>query len=414
MISTHTLPNGLLLAIEPIQSASSVSMYMLVPGGTAFDTDELDGCAPMSLEMLFRGTKTLDSKELTHAMDLAGMQRHGSAGTKYVRLNVTTTSHDFDEAVSLLLALVLEPDFSESQVDASRERCLQGLAHLSDDPGDQVGIFLKSRYLNRPFHRSGLGTQAGLTKVSAVDLREKWARCASPTGSILAIAGAVDVESTKIRMEQLTAGWQGHAPALPPVTPAPGGRQLLESPTAQVHVAMAWDAPDAASDRGVLERIVCTALGGATSSRLFTEVRQRRSLCYSIGTRYACTREQGWCTLHAGTTPENAEELLETSVAELARIAQTLTPDEIERCRNTLISGTIMRGESSQARAAQLARDLAETGKIRSLDDRVAELTNAPVDTVLEHAQRYASLEPTMVAIGPSGSLPFEAVQSME
>ena len=383
-------------------------MQLLVPAGSMRDTEHSDGCAALFLEMLFRGTKSLKSKELTHAFDCAGMQRMGGVGARFVRLTATTTADRLEPAMRLLLSLVMEPDFPETQLEASRELCLQALAHLADDPQEEVAIFLRNRHLKRPFHRSGLGTAEGLVSITTDDLRGRLADCSVPDGSMLSIAGGIDAEQCLEMLGRLSDRWAGSAAPDATSSPAPLGRRLIERPTSQVHLAMAWDAPPAGDTSTVLERLVCVALGGTTSGRLFTEVRQRRSLCYSIGTRYARSRTQGWVSLHAGTTPEHAGDLVQTCLEEIARIALDLAPDEIERARRSIISSIILQGESTKARAAQMASDMAHVGSCRTLEARIAELEQASCEAVQDYARRYADLDPTIVAIGPAGSLPYE------
>ncbi len=409
MIATHTLQNGLQLAVEQVGSAASASMHLLVPAGSMRDTDTTDGIAALFLEMLFRGTKSLRNKELTRAFDCAGMQRNGSVGARFLHLTATTTADGMEQAIRLLLSVAMEPSFPESQLEASREGCLQSLAHLADDPAEEVGFFLRNRHLNRPFHRSGLGTFDGLTGITTDDLKTRLAECVVPEGSILSVVGGIDAGECLDIVGRLSDTWTGSAAPAPTSKPAPLGRRLIERPTSQVHLSMAWDAPPAGDTAAVLEWLVCGSLGGTTSGRLFTEVRQRRSLCYSIGTRYIRSPEQGWVSLHAGTTPEHAEEFVQTCLDEIVSIARDLSRDEIERTRRSIISSIILQGESTRARAAQLAVDLAHTGSCRSLPMRVAEVEEASAETVQGHACRYADLDPTIVAIGPAGSLPYQS-----
>ena len=408
MMATHTLPNGLQLATEHVSGAASFSAHLLVPAGSMRDTDETDGIAALFLEMLFRGTHTMTNKALTHAFDCSGMQRDGSVGTRFLRLTATSTTDHFERAIGLLLSLVTEPSFPATELEASRQGCLQSLARLVDEPAEELGILLRNHHLMRPFHRSGLGTVEGLNSTTTNDLQTRLNCCGVPGGSVLAIAGGIEAAECLDIVDRHTSEWAGAAPPDAPSTPAPRGRQLIDRPTAQVHLGMSWDAPPAGDDTAVLERLVCGSLGGTTSGRLFTEVRQRRSLCYSIGTQYARSREQGWVSLHAGTTPEKAEELADTCLNEIIRIAQDLGVDEIERTRRSIIGSMILQGESTRARAAQMAVDLAQTGSCRSLEMRVNEVEQASAEAVQGHARRYADVVPTIVAIGPAGSLPYE------
>jgi predicted Zn-dependent peptidase len=413
MIAEHTLANGLQVAIEQLDGVASTSIQLLLPAGSAYDDDDTDGCAAVLTEMLFRGTHALTSVELAASCDLAGMQRGTHAGRRHVQMHVTTTGDQLTQSLELLFAAATDPALDRSDLEHARQLCLQSLQHLSDDPHDELGLAIGLRHLNRPFHRTGRGSQRGLSALSQRDVTHRHASCCVPGGAILCIAGACEADACLDSIGTLTGSWTGSPPELPEPVPGPRGQRLITQDTSQVHLAMAWDAPDAAADTRMLEHLVCTALGGTTSGRLFTEVRQRRSLCYSVSSQYLPGRDQGWCALHAGTTPDHAPELVATCLSEIHRVASTLTAEEIERARRSIISSMALRGESTAARAGTLAADLAATGECKSLLQRRAEYESVAVSDVQEHARRYARLEPTIVAIGPEGSLPYESMPSL-
>ncbi len=413
MIATHTLANGLQLAIERLDGVESASLQLFLPAGSMFDTDATDGCAAVLSEMLFRGTSNLSSKELSDALDLAGMQRGIHAGRRHVQLHATSTGDRLEQMLELLLSIAIESTLAAVDLEHDRQLCLQSLQHISDDPQDELGLAVGLRHLNRPFHRTGRGSQSGLSALSQADLAARHSACCVPEGAILSIAGACEVDQCLSTIARLTESWNGAPPAAAPTEPGPRGQRFIAQDTSQVHLGMAWDAPDANNDEKVLEHVVCTALGGTTSGRLFTEVRQRRSLCYSISSQYLPSRNQGWCALHAGTTPDHAPELVETCIAEIHRIASDLSEGDIERARKSIISSIVLRGESTAARAGRLAGSLASTGTCKTLAQRRAEYEAISVAEVQDYSRRYSDVDPTIVAIGPAGSLPYPEMPSL-
>ncbi len=413
MIATHTLANGLQIAVEQLDGVESASLQLFLPSGSAYDTDATDGCAVVLSEMLFRGTQTLSSRELSASFDLTGMQRGVHAGRRHVQLHATTTGDQVEHALRLLLLVTLEPKLGEQDLEHARQLCLQSLRHISDDPHDELGLALGLRHLNRPYHRTGRGSLAGLSALTQAEILSRHAACCVPEGAILSVAGACDADQVFDTITKLTQQWSGHPPALEPVEAGPRGKRLIAQDTSQVHLGMAWDAPDAASDDRMLEHLTCMSLGGTTSGRLFTEVRQRRSLCYSISSQFLPARDQGWCVLRAGTTPDNATELVETCVEEVHRIASDLSVDEVERSRRSIISSMVLRGESTAARAGRLAGNLAAIGVCKSLEARRAEYESVSAEEVQQYARRYAETDPTIVAIGPAGSLPYSQMQPL-
>ena len=407
MISTHLISNGLRVGLEQLDTASSVSAQVLIPAGSMYDSDKLDGLTAIFLEMLFRGVGSLDAKALAKEFDRAGMQRSGSVTSRHIRMSATTTGDRLEPALKLLLGVAFSPSLPPTELESARRLCAQSLSHLQDDPNEEIGLLMRSAHILRPYHRSGLGTNIGLEEVSWTDLASRREACCVPGGAIITITGNINPSNCVDMLTQLTDSLAGTAPPSPTESAPPGGQWLVSRPTSQVHLAMAWDGAQAGSAGEPLDRLAIGALGGTTSGRLFTEARQRRSLCYSIGARYAATAFQGSCSIRASTTPENAEELLDVCVKEISRISCDLSREEVNRTKQSLISSMVMSGESTRARAAILARDLCEIDTCRSLATRIAEVESTSVDDIIDHVQRWSNISPSIMAIGPEGCLPF-------
>ena len=143
---------------------------------------------------------------------------------------------------------------------------------------------------------------------------------------------------------------------------------------------------------------------GGMSGRLFTEVREKRSLCYAVSASYAADRDFGRSIAYSGTTPERAQETLDVLRGELDRIATkagAVTADELRRAKIGLKSRTVMAGESTAARAGALARDMWKLGRPRSLDDLTAAIEAIELDPLNAYLARRRLSDRTIVTIGP-------------
>jgi predicted Zn-dependent peptidase len=152
----------------------------------------------------------------------------------------------------------------------------------------------------------------------------------------------------------------------------------------------------------MLERLATAVLSGSTSGRLFTEVRQKRSLCYSVGASYRAGRDRGYVALYAGTTPERAHETLDVCRAEIDRLfgSGDITPEEFRRAVIGLKSHLVMQGESTPARAAALGRDHFRLGHARSLEE-IADAADAiGLDELNAYVAGRAVGACTVVSIG--------------
>ena len=175
--------------------------------------------------------------------------------------------------------------------------------------------------------------------------------------------------------------------------------------TNQVHIALAYDAPAESDPDCWPERVTTAILSGGMSCRLFTEVREKRSLCYSVYASYAGSQKYGRATAYVGTTPERAQESLDVLTDQLERINTPegkVTQSEFDRAVVGLKSRLVMSGESTSARAGALARDHFKLGKARTLADLTAELEAITLDKLNDYLSRRSLGTTTISTLGPA------------
>ncbi|MDY7110273.1 MAG: pitrilysin family protein [Planctomycetota bacterium] len=406
-IITARLECGAPLVVEPMPNVASVALDFRLPVGSAGDPPDRDGLAALLAELVFRGAGGLSSRDYSDALDRLGVQRSSRAGTHHLALHFTQLGDRFEEALPLLAMLVREPALPGEALDAVRSLCLQALDGLVDDPQELAMIRVRERHRSSPFNRHGYGERSVLETATADELRRAWdGRCAAD-GSIIAAAGAVDPNRLTDQLnERLAAFPQGHREPRE-LAPAERGYLHVEQETAQVHIALAYDAPREADENSMLERLAVNVLGGSTSGRLFTEARQKRSLCYSVGASYRGGRDDGLVTLYAGTTRQRAQETIDVCLAEIRRLREGIEPEEFQRAVRGLKSRLIMQGESTPARAAALAADQHRLGRARTLEELAASIDAIELEALNAYLADRAFGALTAVSIGPA-PLEFE------
>jgi len=394
------LPGGAMLLIEASDTVASAAIDVLIPSGSAGDLH--DGHAAMLCEYLFRGAGDLDSRSHSDALDRLGVQRHASVGTHHLRLTTTMLGRRMNDALPLLIDMIRRPRMPEGEIDAVRSLCLQSLHGLEDDPQHLVMLHVREHHLPPPFNRTGYGLEDVISAATIDDLRGSWSARCRPSGTIISVAGAVDVNELTARFSGALDGWSGEVDEPVATGEAPRGAHHVEHDSAQSHLAMAWDAPTARDEHSMLERLSVHVLGGSSSGRLFTEVRQKRSLCYSVGASYRAGRDRGRVTFYAGTTPERAQETLDVSLHEIRRLQAGVTDDEFRRAVVGLKSSLVMAGESTPARAAALASDWFRFGQTRTLADVAAEVDAITHDQLNAYLGQRDIGAITMVDLGPA------------
>lgn len=408
-ITTRTLGCGLVLIVERMEGVRSAAISWAIPAGAARDPDDRQGLAAMWHELILRGAGDLDSRAHADALDRIGATRGCDVGMHYLRLSLTLLAERVMEAMPLVVDMVRRPRFDAAAIEPVRDLCLQSLASLADEPQQRAALAARSRHHPTPLGRSGMGTEAGLRAIAREDVVSGWSARAVPAGSVLAVAGPVDADALAARLDALLAGWAGDAPPIVrgPVPARGYGHEPDESN--QVQILVLADAPAEAHADAPRERAVAAVLSGGMSGRLFTEVREKRALCYSVSAAYSTEKDGGTLSAYVGTTPERAQESLDVLWAEMERLRTpggAITEDELARAAVGMKSRLIFSGESTGARAAALTGDYVRLGRARPLSELTAQIDGLSAADLNQYLSRRVRGPVTIQTLGPTALTP--------
>jgi len=396
------LPNGLTLLAEPVPSAQSLSMSMLTPASVAAEPADQLGIASLLSELICRGAGSLDAKAHCDALDALGVQRTTNAGVSRFRLGATMIGTKLIEALPLLVDMIRRPMLAEAALEPSRDLAIQAIESLEDEPQEKVFIELRKRHYPTPFGRSTLGELKHIEAMTIEDIRAFWRKTMVPQGSVIAFAGKFVWKELLLLVDQLLGDWSGSFQE-----PTASGGQTRgylheNADTQQVHIGLAYDALPEPDDRSMTQRVAINVLSGGMSGRLFTEVREKRGLCYSVYATYAGQRDRGAILSYAGTTAPRAQETLDVLRGELRRLTLGVTKDEFDRAIVGMKSRLVMQGESTGSRAAAIASDQYTLGRPRGLDELARKVDSIKLDDLNGFLATNAPGAMTIVTVGPA------------
>ena len=215
------------------------------------------------------------------------------------------------------------------------------------------------------------------------------------------MAGNFEWAPLRDQVERLFGDWKGDAPPPPTLGPRGDKRAHLAKDLAQTQIAVAYASvpvgdPDYYAAMGAVH-----VLSGGMSSRLFTEVREKRGLCYSVWATYQTFKDRASVICYAGTTNEQAQETLDVLLRELRRLPEGIEAEEVERVQAGLKSSLIMQQESTSARALALASDWYNLGRVRGFDEIQSAVNALTPEGILAHVRRLPPADFTIVTLGP-------------
>jgi predicted Zn-dependent peptidase len=398
----HTLANGLVLLAERMEHVRSAAINFLVPAGAAFDPAGKSGVASVLTDLITRGAGERDSRVLSLALDNLGVDRDESVGAINIRFWGSTLSTNAPATLDLFADVIRRPHFPEDELEAAQALALQDILSLEDSPQQKVMVELRRRYYPPPLNKDRRGLTADIESLTIDDIRRQHQRLFRPNGAILSVAGNIEWEPLKAQVERLFGDWKrGDELDAVPEQHAPRSHHLQKD-TQQTQIAFAWPSAPVRDDMYYAARAAEGVLSGGMSARLFTEVREKRGLCYSVGVRHETFRDRGTMVGYAGTGADRAQQTLDVTLAELNRLSEGVTDDEIDRVKAGLKSSLIMQEESTSARAGSIASDWYFLGRVRTFDEIQRTIDGLTPNAILGYLERFPVRDVTLVTLGPA------------
>ncbi|MHC4477054.1 MAG: M16 family metallopeptidase [Planctomycetota bacterium] len=400
-LDKHVLENGMVVLGEPMEAVESVAFGCMLPAGAGVLPAGCCGAANVISDWIFRGAGERDNRGLSDALDGLGLHRASSVGTSHITLGACLESENLAEAIGLYGDVILRPRLDQEQFEPARQLATDGVLALDDDPRQKVMLRLREQFYPSPLGRSTAGEVGDLEVLTAERARTIIRAKFNLSRTIFSVAGKYDFGAVVEQMEGLFAPSQQENQA--PAGLGEKGKRYthIHNDGAQVHMGLMTGTVKPEHQDYYNARVAVSVLSGGMSARLFTEVREKRGLCYAIGARYHGLKEAAGIACYAGTTPDKAQETLEVIMAEFGRLREGISEEEISRAKVGLKSSLILQSESSSSRAGGIGSDYYVLGRVRSLDEIKERIEETTVDSVVGFLGDHRFDGFTVVTIGP-------------
>jgi len=397
----HILKNGMVILGEPMEVVESVAFGFMLPAGAAVLAEGCCGAANVISDWIFKGAGNRNSRQLSDALDGLGLHRAESLGSSYITIGAALEADNLAQALDLYADIIRQPCLEGDQFELVRQLAIDEVHALDDEPRHKVMLKLREQFYPHPLGRSTVGDIDELKKLTAEKTREIVKSNFNLSQTIFTVAGKYDFDAVCRQMEVLFE--TDRQKDLKPITfnSKAGGYTHINNDSAQVHIGLMTGTVTPSDDDYYNARMAVSVLSGGMSSRLFTEVREKRGLCYAVGARYHGLKEAAGIMCYAGTTPGKAQEMLECVIDEFNRLSEGISDEEIARAKVGLKSALILQSESSGSRAGAIGGDYYILGRVRSLDEIKDKIEATNVDSVLGFLRKNKFKDFTVVTIGP-------------
>ena len=375
MIVKETLDNGLTLLTEKLRAVRSVAIGVWLKRGSRHENPAQGGISHFIEHMVFKGTLTRSAEQIAEEIDSIGGHMDAFTAREYASFHLKVLDDHLPLAVEILGDIVTNPLFDPVEMAREKQVIFEEMGMVEDTPDELLmELFARSFWPEHPLGRPILGDRRTVGRFRRADLASFFERVYHPANIVIAAAGHLDhaavARLVRRHFGALRPGRtpsNGRAPRIAARIVARSKAQLE-----QVHICLGSGAyPQVHPDRFGCS-ILNTVLGGAMSSRLFQNVREKRGLCYSISSGITAYSDTGMFSVYAATSRESAPEVIRLTIEELRRLRrEPLDERELRRAKDHIKGSLLLSLEHSGARMSQLAREEIYFGRSFSTDELV-------------------------------------------
>ena len=388
MVQIETLPNGVRLVTEHIQTVRSAALGIWVGGGSREEEGAESGAAHFIEHMLFKGTARRTAQDIARETDAIGGQMNAFTTKECTCFYGRVLDDHLPQALDILYDMVYHSSFTQEAVEIERGVILEEIDMYEDTPDDLCAEKLAAQvFQGSPLARPILGAKETLEGMTGDFLRDYHRRHYEGHNTVVALAGSFSpaiLDDLRQRFSRLPAG---QPRPLVPAAYTPGFVATAK-PIEQNHLTLAFPGLDYNSPRRFALQLLSSILGGGVSSRLFQTVREQQGLCYSIYSYGAGHADTGLFCLYTALNRDTEAKALATIRQVVDQLRQEgPTQEELTRAREQSKANVMMGLESTQSRMSHAGRSLLFSGEILTPEQIIAAYDAVTREDVIALAQ---------------------------
>jgi zinc protease len=359
-IITHTLPNGLRIALLPDHRVPLIHFQAVIGAGLTSETSDNNGLNQLLASTLTKGTVSRSADDIALSLESLGASISASAGNNALLVQAGGLTDDAVSILDIFSDVLLNPSFPSEALAREKASQLAALEEALTDPLHTCFAQLRrTHFSGYGYGLDSLGTLETLPKIDRVDLSSHHSLHFNASNMTLAIAGDFDpakmITLIQTHLETLPTGEAWKAPKS---KVSSGKIAEVSLPKKQAVLAIAYPGTDiSGSHRHALAFL--QEYASDMAGPLFGRIREELGLAYRVGASQFLGYDTGLFFFYLATSPEQIDLARTELDKEIEKIAAHGIPDEaFERVRSTALSGLAIQQQSPSSNARHAALDL--------------------------------------------------------
>ena len=405
--SSHKSSSLAKILIEQPQSPS-VAVVVMVGVGSRYEDDSQAGISHFLEHMVFKGTtRRPNTVDIASAVDGVGGEFNAFTGKEYTGFYIKTAAKDVDLAIDLLGDMLFHSKFEAEEIERERGVILEEMNMYMDSPRDRVGeLYDRLAFPDQPLGREIIGSKSSLANMDREQIVAFRDAFYTPNNLVVGVVGDFDKKIIEPEVDRVffTANSEqenGYKPA--EVEQGEPQLTLFTKETDQTHLVLGVRGFALSDSRRYALQLLNVMLGGNMSSRLFTQVRERRGLAYAVHTGIDSYLDAGLFNCQVGLDHGRVEETISVILEQFALIRDERVEDsELQRAKNYMRGKLSLSLEDPLGLNLYLTRQQLLQNRILTAEQHIEKLEAVTADEVQAVAKEIFQADGlNMAAIGP-------------
>ena len=407
-IDETRLPNGLVVLTDRMPGVRSVTLGFFFRVGSRHEPTELNGISHFIEHTVFKGTAKRSALDIAIEQDRLGGNLDAFTTHEETGFAIKVIDDQLPQAFDLIADMLVNPRFDDADLESEQRVIIEEMKMIEDSPEEYLGeIFSEAFFGEHPLGLSIAGTPKTVRSFNHEVTRKYHEENYNAGNLVIAAAGNVEHEQIvelsnnafTTAAEPAFAGEGARVPGMAAPIIVKHNKNLE-----QAHLIIATPLVSATDERRYAADLLANIIGGGTSSRLWQKVREERGLAYSVGASASMYQDCGLFSIFAGTSPEQVEEVVDLSIAEMRSVvADGVTEDELDLAKQQSRASILLSLEDSASRAAALAQSELVYGRQIPVEETLEKIDAVTVDDCQAIATEFFKTE--NVAFAALGNL---------
>jgi len=401
------LDNGMTLIVKEVHSNPTVAFYAAFPGGLRFEQEAKNGVGAFTANMLTMGTDKKTREELAKELETISGGISGFSGWNSTGVSAKFLSRFFDKGLSSFADVIMNPSFPEKEIEKLRSDTIASIARQEDYlPGYTFKLLYRELYDVHPYGLQTTGTKESVAALTKADLAAHHKAFFTPERMVLTIVGDVDTERVREKVTALFNGFTRSQSSLP--TPPEDKPELTIERTGavkdkeQTHIAIGFNGTTIGNEDSYALRVMTEILSGQ-GGRLFFELRDKKSLAYSVSAFSKEAMDPGMIAAYIASAPEKRDEAISGLLDEFRKLKEEpVSADELNRAKMSIIGSYEIALQSVASQSIDMANNELYGlgyGFSRIFPEKIEAVTT---EDVMRVARKYLDLDAYVISVvGP-------------